>query len=48
MEGKCVAGPGLTRAQVKKTLKVKEAVSSVEQVYHRRCSEEGFYSEEML
>ena len=51
MKERVFAGPCLTRAQVKKSdkiqpLKVKEAMLSVKNVYHRRSSEEGFYSEE--
>ena len=51
-EGKCIAGSVLTRTQMKsdkiRPLKVKEAMSSVGKVYHRRSLEEGLYSEEML
>ena len=48
-EGKCVAGPCLTRAQAKKTdkvhpLKVEEAMSNVD----KNTIEEGLYFEEML
>ena len=42
-EEKCVAGPMSTRSQAKKSDKIHPL-----KVYHRRSSEEGFYSEEML
>ena len=48
MEGKCVAGPVLTRAQAKKSDKIYPLKVKCRQVYHGRSSEEGFYSEEML
>ena len=55
IEGKCVAGPVLMRAQAKKSekihpMKVKEATCmlSIKRDYHRRSSKEGLYSEEMF
>ena len=51
-EGNCVAGPVLTRSQVKKSYKIHQLklkkLCQVSKVYHRKSSEEGFYSEEML
>ena len=52
LEGKCVKGPVLIRAQVKKSdqihpLKVKEALSSVDKST-KDISEEGLYSEEVV
>ena len=48
-EGKCVAGPVLTRAQSKNSDKINALKVKVKcrQDYHRRSSEERLYSEEM-